>query len=64
MKTEKNYTIESIFGLTNKNRTPEWNSLICHEEKTFTTGDRIIGEIANIIVSKIAGSNTLRIQTI
>lgn len=64
MKPEKNYTIESIFGLTNQSRTPDWDSLVNNEKKASTEGDRIIGKIANIIVRKNAGSKTLRIELI
>lgn len=60
-----NYTLESIFGLTNTTSSKEWNSFIDDNASEYRKkDDSFIGQIGNLIFSRTVGSETLNIKTI
>lgn len=59
-----NYTLESIFGLTNTTSSIEWNRFINDNASERKKDDSFIGQIGNLIFSRTVGSETLNIKTI
>lgn len=60
-----NYTLESIFGLSNTTSSIEWNRLINdNASERRKKDDSFIGQIGNLIFSRTVGSDTMNIETI
>lgn len=58
-------TLESIFGLTDNMAERAWNNLIKEDAYEAKKGNEIfIGEIGNLIINRIAGSEKISITNI